>query len=60
MTDKAVDLKLFTIEEPVAGYWRVTYANPPINMLNSTTIVELAEITRADRGGQRPEGSGLR
>src|SRR5258706_857507 len=46
MTDQPGDLKLFKIEEPVPGYWRVTYANPPINMLNSTTVLELAEIAR--------------
>ena len=43
----ATELTLFKIEEPAPGYWRITYANPPINMLNSKTILELAEIGRA-------------
>jgi enoyl-CoA hydratase/carnithine racemase len=38
------ELVQFTIEEPAPGYWRVVFSNPPINMLNSTTVLELAEI----------------
>jgi len=37
-------LSQFAITEPVRGYWRVVFANPPINLLNSTTVVELGEI----------------
>ncbi|MDB5576568.1 MAG: enoyl-CoA hydratase [Bradyrhizobium sp.] len=39
-------LQQFTIEEPAPGYWRVLFSNPPINLLNSTTVLEIAEITR--------------
>jgi len=38
------ELVQFEIEEPAAGYWRVVFSNPPINMLNSTTVLELADI----------------
>jgi enoyl-CoA hydratase/carnithine racemase len=38
------DLTLFDVSEPVPHYWRVVYANPPINLLNSTTVVELAAL----------------
>src|SRR5882762_4720041 len=38
------DLVQFTIEERAPGYWRVEFSNPPINLLNSTTVLELAEI----------------
>ena len=34
----------FTITEPVEGYWRATYHNPPFNMLDPQTIVELQEL----------------
>src|SRR6266550_6145532 len=40
------ELVQFTIEERAPGYWRVVFSNPPINMLNSTTVLELAEIVR--------------
>ena len=36
----------FSIEAPAPGYWRILFSNPPINLLNSTTVVELAEIVR--------------
>lgn len=40
------DLVQFTIEERTPGYWRIVFSNPPINLLNSTTVLELAEIVR--------------
>ena len=40
------ELVQFTIEEPAAGYWRIVFSNPPINLLNSTTVVELDAIVR--------------
>src|SRR5438105_225738 len=40
------ELVQFTIEERAPGYWRAVFSNPPINMLNSTTVLELAEIVR--------------
>jgi len=40
------ELQQFKIEEPVPGYWRVVFSNPPINMLNSTTVLEVEEIVR--------------
>src|SRR5580704_14570339 len=39
-------LTQFSITEPSPGYWRVTFSNPPINLLNSTTVIELGEIVR--------------
>jgi len=39
-------LTQFCISEPAPGYWRVVFSNPPINMLNSTTVLELGEIVR--------------
>jgi enoyl-CoA hydratase/carnithine racemase len=38
------ELVQFRIEERAPGYWRVVFSNPPINLLNSTTVLELAEI----------------
>ena len=34
----------FTIAEPAQGYWHATYHNPPFNMLDPHTIVELQEL----------------
>jgi enoyl-CoA hydratase/carnithine racemase len=39
-------LTQFSISEPSPGYWKVVFSNPPINMLNSTTVLELGEIVR--------------
>jgi enoyl-CoA hydratase/carnithine racemase len=39
-------LTQFWITEPLPGYWRVVFSNPPINLLNSTTVTELGEIVR--------------
>jgi enoyl-CoA hydratase/carnithine racemase len=39
-------LTQFTLIEPSPGYWRVVFSNPPINLLNSTTVVELGDIVR--------------
>ena len=38
------ELVQFTIDERAPGYWRVVFSNPPINLLNSTTVLELAQI----------------
>lgn len=38
------ELKQFTITELSAAYWRVTFNNPPINLVNPETILELQEI----------------
>ncbi|MEA2419336.1 MAG: hypothetical protein QOE60_1542 [Thermoleophilaceae bacterium] len=38
------ELVQFRIDERTPGYWRVVFSNPPINLLNSTTVLELAEI----------------
>jgi len=43
---EAGELVQFTIEEPAPGYWRIVFSNPPINLLNSTTVVELDAIVR--------------
>src|SRR5437879_8751912 len=38
------ELVQFTIEERAPGYWRIVFSNPPINLLNSTTVIELDAI----------------
>jgi enoyl-CoA hydratase/carnithine racemase len=45
-----------TIGEPAPGYWRVVISNPPINLLNSTTVLELGEIVRRIEGAQDLRG----
>ncbi|MCU1470445.1 MAG: enoyl-CoA hydratase [Glaciihabitans sp.] len=37
-------LAQFHISEPAEGYWRISFSNPPVNMLGTQTIVELQEI----------------
>jgi enoyl-CoA hydratase/carnithine racemase len=37
-------LTQFSIEEPAPGYWKVVFSNPPINLLNSTTVLELGDL----------------
>lgn len=37
-------MQQFTVTEPAPGYLRATFDNPPINMLNDTTIGELVEV----------------
>ena len=44
MVPDVSDLTPFKVSEPVPRYWRVVYANRPINLLNSTTVVELAGL----------------
>jgi len=38
------ELTQFTINEQSAAYWTVTFNNPPINLVNPETILELQEI----------------
>src|SRR5271169_4201577 len=45
-TDLAA-LSQFTVAEPAPGYWRVLFSNPPLNLLNSTTVLEIAELVEA-------------
>jgi enoyl-CoA hydratase/carnithine racemase len=37
-------LTQFTVSTPVPGYWRVVFSNPPINLLNSTTVLEIRKL----------------
>jgi hypothetical protein len=37
-------LRRFAVEIRSPGYWRVVFCNPPINLLNSSNIVELGDI----------------
>jgi enoyl-CoA hydratase/carnithine racemase len=37
-------LTQFTITEVIPGYWRVTFSNPPINLEDPDTILELQEL----------------
>ena len=37
-------LTQFTISEAIPGYWRVTFSNPPINLEDPDTILELQEL----------------
>ena len=34
----------FTLEVRAPGYWRVIFSNPPLNLLNATTVLEIEEI----------------
>ena len=38
------ELTQFTITEQSAAYWRVTFNNPPFNLVNPETILELQDI----------------
>lgn len=45
-------LDQFTLSEPVAGFWRVTFHNPPINLMNAQTVSELqAVVSGAEAAG---------
>src|SRR5271154_4424556 len=46
MTEAVKELRQFTIQERAPGYWRIVFSNPPINLLNSTTVLEIGEIVR--------------
>src|SRR5271155_4192583 len=37
----------FTITEPTPGYWYVLFSNPPLNLLNSTSVIQIAELVEA-------------
>ncbi|MFZ4894360.1 enoyl-CoA hydratase/isomerase family protein [Plantibacter sp. Mn2098] len=37
-------MQQFTITEPAPGYLRATFDNPPINLLDDTTVDELVEV----------------
>ena len=37
-------LTQFTITEVIPGYWRVTFSNPPINLQDPDTILELQDL----------------
>jgi enoyl-CoA hydratase/carnithine racemase len=37
-------LSQFTVTEVIPGYWRVTFSNPPINLEDPDTILELQEL----------------
>lgn len=37
-------MKQFTLSQPVPGYLRAVFDNPPINLLNDDTITELTEL----------------
>jgi len=41
---EADELVQFAIEERAPGYWRIVFSNPPINLLDSTTVIELDDI----------------
>src|SRR5690242_10931430 len=44
MSDPAEELRQFQIQEVMTGYWRIVFSNPPINLLNSRTVIELAKL----------------
>lgn len=37
-------LTQFTVTDVAPGYWRVTFNNPPINLEDPDTILELQEL----------------
>ena len=47
MTATTPHLTQFTITTPFPGCWRVTFDNPPINLMNATTAAELQDIVTA-------------
>ena len=44
MTTATTTLTQFTVSSPALGYWRVVFSNPPINLLNSTTVLEIRQL----------------
>ncbi len=47
MTHLGPQLTQFTVTAPAEGYWRVTFDNPPINLMNATTAAELQLLVGA-------------
>ncbi|MFB2598701.1 enoyl-CoA hydratase/isomerase family protein [Herbiconiux sp. P17] len=43
-------LEQFRVSEPADGYWRIAFANPPVNLLNPRTLAELEEIIQRIEG----------
>src|ERR1700722_10632433 len=41
---RAEQLTQFSIEEPSPGYWRGVFSHPPVNLMNSTTVLEIGEL----------------
>ena len=41
---RAEQLTQFSIEERAPGYWRVVFSNPPVNLMNATTVLEIGEL----------------
>src|ERR1700733_2370716 len=39
-----IDLKQFVVTKISAAYWRITFDNPPLNLLNPETILELNQL----------------
>ena len=52
MTATTGDLSQFAIEARAPGYWRIVFSNPPINVLNSTTVLELVEVVDRIEGAE--------
>ncbi|MDQ1458748.1 MAG: hypothetical protein QOI08_232 [Actinomycetota bacterium] len=38
------ELTQFSVAMPAPGYWRVTFSNPPINLINPETILEFQDL----------------
>lgn len=47
MLPTELSLGQFSLSEPVEGYWRVVFDNPPINLMNAQTAAELQVIVTA-------------
>ena len=41
-------LTQFTITGQASGYWRATFSNPPINLIDPGTILELQQLIGPD------------
>ncbi len=41
-------LTQFTITGQATGYWRATFSNPPINLIDPDTILELQQLIGPD------------
>jgi enoyl-CoA hydratase/carnithine racemase len=47
MSPRTPRLTQFTVTSPEDGYWRVTFDNPPANLMNATTAEELQRLVDA-------------
>ena len=54
MKDEKISFTRFTLDSPMASLWRVTFHNPPINLIDSVMIGELSELFAKVESTQGP------